>query len=318
MEAMVDLSIIIVNWNVKDILKTCLKSIYEEDTTISLEVFVVDNASSDSSAEMVLVDFPQVKLIMNKKNFGFAKANNQAIQKSNGRYVLLLNPDVIVFPDTFSKMVSFMDTHFDVGVSGCKILKPDGNFQVSARDHFPSLLSEFTYSSFFRGGHPLGRIVSRHFFSYWEHDYTREVSCVIGTCLMVRREAIDQVGLLDEEFYIYVEDTDWCYRMKQAGWKINFISDAKIIHYGGQSTKQSSSIGTQHFENTYKYFKKHHGVLYAKCYKALIPINIFLRMMIRLLQYAITNKNSRAAVEQRIGGSLRLFKWSMAFLRKNG
>ena len=275
---MLDLSISIVSYNTKDLLRQCLESIYSETKGISFEILAVDNASIDGSVDAIRNNFPNVKLIVNKKNVGFAAANNQAIKDSKGRFILLLNPDTVILDSALDKLVEFMDSHPEAGVVGPQILNPDRTLQFSY-DNGISL------GLFFRG------LVIRHFSRLLrvlplvgrhknysinskclEHPpKIKEVVRVRGCCLLVRKEVINQVGLMDEQFFMYCEEVDWEYRMKKAGWKIYFYPFAQIIHYWGASSKQHAEKCHQiHNQSNYKYIRKHYGIpgaVLLKCMK---------------------------------------------------
>jgi GT2 family glycosyltransferase len=234
---MVDLSVIIVNWNTRDLLAQCLQSVYRTAQGLEFEVFVVDNASSDGSVQMVRERFPQVRLLENAENVGFARANNQAIRESARQYVLLLNSDVVVQHGSLARLRAFMDTHPEAGIVGGKLLWPDGSFQSSFND-FPSFISELLLLC------GLARSVYGPYFpSYGPTDSQepRAVDWVGGAFLCVRGEAIADVGLLDESYFMYGEEMDWCYQMWQKGWKVYFLPEACVIHHGGQSSKLAGS-----------------------------------------------------------------------------
>ncbi len=235
---MLDLSISIVSYNTRELLRNCLKSIFETTKGIEFEVIIVDNNSRDGSQEMVAKEFPQVKLIANDSNRGFAGANNQAIKESKGRHILLLNSDTIVLEDTLEICCSFMDEHLEIGLLGCKLLNPDGTLQHSCRG-FPSFLTLFFESTFLDQIFPRHGVIGRYQMRYWDHDEIREVDQPMGAFMMVRREAIEEVGYMDEGYFMFFEEVDWCYRIKDKGWKIVFIPQAEIIHYGGQSIRKA-------------------------------------------------------------------------------
>lgn len=256
---MFDLSIIIVNYKTKNLLEQCLNSIYSENYHFSYEVSVVDNDSEDSSIEMVKKKFPQVKLIENRNNLGFAAANNQALRRSNARYLLLINPDTVVLPDSLSVMMEFMDEHPEAGIAGCKLLNPDYSLQYSCR--------KFSNSAtfFLRGIHldsifPNNTILRKYMMFDWDHNEVREVEWVLGSCMMVRRKAIEQVGMLDENFFLYFEDQDWCYRMWKHSWKTYYVPQAQMIHYyQRRSAKQFLNVLTwTHIKSMLYFFKKHY------------------------------------------------------------
>ena len=256
---MFDLSIIIVNYKTRNLLEQCLNSIYSENYHFSYEVSVVDNDSKDSSIEMVNKKFPQVKLIENRNNLGFAAANNQALRRSNARYLLLINPDTVVLPDSLNVMMEFMDEHPEAGIAGCKLLNPDYSLQYSCRK-----FSNFA-TFFLRGIHldsifPNNTILRKYMMLDWDHNEVREVDWILGSCMMVRRKAIEQVGMLDENFILYFEDQDWCYRMWKHGWKIYYVPQAQMIHYyQRRSAKQFLNLLTwTHIKSMLYFFKKHY------------------------------------------------------------
>lgn len=234
---MKDISIIIVSWNTKEILRQCLRSVYEHTPELEIETIVVDNASSDGSAEMVLSDFPQVVLIENNDNRGFAAANNQGMSLATGRYFLLLNSDTIILKNAIEKCVDFADRNTDAAVVGCRVLNADRSLQPTCF-MFPSILNMFLSASYLYKIFPQTRFFGREKMTWWQRDSVEEVDVVTGCFMLVRKAAIDQIGQLDEQFFMYAEETDWCYRFKKTGWKILFTPDAEIIHLGGQSSKK--------------------------------------------------------------------------------
>jgi GT2 family glycosyltransferase len=232
-----DVSTIIVNWNTCEILRDCLASIYAKTRDVEFEVIVVDNASSDGSVNVVKSEFPQVILLENRGNLGFAAANNQGMAIAQGRYVLLLNSDTIVLGNAIDKAFAFADNHKNTAVVGCRVLNPDRTVQTTCF-MFPSLLNMLLSSSYLYKLFPKNKFFGREQMTWWNRNDTREVDVVTGCFMLVRQKAIKQVGIMDERFFMYGEETDWCYRFKQAGWKILFTPNAEIIHFGGQSSKQ--------------------------------------------------------------------------------
>lgn len=234
---MVDVSIIVVAWNVRKLLYDCLKSVYDQTEGIDFEVIYVDNASEDGSTDMVKRDFPKVRIIENEENEGFIRANNQAIEIAQGRYVLLLNSDTIVLDSAITKTVRFADKHPDAAVVGCRVLNPDGTLQRTCfMSH--SILNSFLTATYLYKIFPKSKFFGREYMTWWDGSDVREVEGIGGCYALVRKEAIEQVGLMDDTFFFYGDDVDWCYRFRQSGWKIIFTPDPQIIHYGGQNTKQ--------------------------------------------------------------------------------
>ncbi|MFC1699071.1 glycosyltransferase family 2 protein [Candidatus Omnitrophota bacterium] len=247
---MVDLSIIIVSWNTKEYLKKCLDSVYRQTKGITFQVWVVDNASSDGSPEMVQADYPQVRLIVNKENVGFARANNQALLQIKARFALLLNSDTVARKDAIYRLVEFMDKNSAVGIGGPRLVSPDNKPQP-IHYIFPSLATAvFMYL-------PIKRLFLH------QPRRPRPLAYVSGACLIIRQEVIDQIGLLEEEWFMYAEDADWCLRAKRAGWKIYIIPDAEVVHYSQQSAKiyGLELMSAEKTKNNYLFFKKHYNPL---------------------------------------------------------
>ncbi len=232
-----DLSIIIVNWNTKDITCDCLRSIYEQTAALEFEVIVVDNASADGSVEQIRNDFPAVQLIANPDNRGFAAANNQGMAAARGRYLLLLNSDTIVLERALEKAVAFADSRPDAGIIGCRVLNPDMSLQRSCF-MFPSLLNMTIAAAYLNKFFPGHRFWGRERMTWWQYNEERAVEVVMGAFMLVRRETYEQIGGMDEAFFMYGEETDWCWRSRRAGWQVLFMPEARIIHLGGQSSRQ--------------------------------------------------------------------------------
>jgi len=278
------LSIIIVNYNVKEFLEQALQSIQKATVNLDAEVFVVDNHSVDESVKMVRRKYPWVQLIVNEQNAGFAAANNQALQQARGDYLLVLNPDTLVQEDTFATMIDYLDEHPDVGMAGCKILNPDGTLQLACRRSFPTLRVAlpkiFGLSRLF----PRSKVFGKYNLTYLDPDQETSVDAVSGSFMMVRSKAMEQVGLLDESFFMYGEDLDWCYRFKQAGWDIKYVPDTKIIHYKGESSKYAAFDSFITFYRAMDLFvKKHFGSRWTFIFHFFIRLGIFFRATVGLV-----------------------------------
>ncbi len=252
------LSVIIVNYNVRAFLENALAAVLKAMSGITGEVIVVDNASGDGSAEMVRQKFPDVRLISNSENRGFAAANNQALRECRGSYVLLLNPDTIVQESTFRTMITFFERHPDAGLAGCKILNPDGTLQLACRRSFPSPWVAFTKISGLSALFPSSSLFGRYNLTYRNPDETYEVDAISGSFMFLRREVLDTVGLLDEQFFLYGEDLDWCYRIAGKGWKIYYVHDTQIIHFKGESARRSSIDEVKLFYEAMRVFVRKH------------------------------------------------------------
>ena len=272
----VQLSILIVNWNTRDLLARCLASIYAHPPSPAFEVIVVDNASTDGSPAMVRERFPQVRLIENGENVGFARANNQAIRESRGAYLLLLNSDTLVLPAAFDRLLAFMAAHPRAGMVGPRVLNPDGSLQPSCTP-FPTLAREAW--RMFHGDRI--RPWAVYAMTAWDVETPREVDVLMGAALLVRRQVIDEIGLLDEAFFMYSEEVDWCLRAKKAGWKVWWEPRAQIIHYGGQSSKQASEKMFLHlYRSKVLFFRKHYGPLQTTLYKGILALASLPRLLL--------------------------------------
>jgi len=253
-----DLSICIVSYKGKNLLFQCLASIYRNTREVTFEVIIVDNNSQDGTIEMVRQTFPTVRLIANQENVGFGKAINQALAVSKGRYALWLNPDTIVLPNALDILVKFMDIRPDVGIVGPKVLNRDGTLQRQCRRGFPTPWRMFCYFSGLSELFPKSKLFAEYLMTYLNDEIAHEVDAVSGSCLLVRREVMDQIGLADEDYFMYGDDLDYCFRTKQAGWKIYYIPEAQIIHYGGSAAKRKPYKAIYEFHRAmWIYYKKY-------------------------------------------------------------
>jgi GT2 family glycosyltransferase len=235
-----DLSIIIVSWNVKELLVACLHSIYQAADSIALEIIVVDNASIDGSADVVTQQFPNVQVIRNQENIGFPAANNQGLQICSGKFILLLNPDTIVVGDALRAMLQYVETHPEVGLLGPRLVSADGNIQYVCARSFPTPLSWFWHYSLLSRIFPRSRRLGELLLSYWDHTNNCPVDAIVGAAMLMPRRTLETVGFLDESHPMYLEDLDYCVRVHQQGQQVYYLSDAVIVHYGGQSSVQVS------------------------------------------------------------------------------
>lgn len=251
----IDLSIVIVTWNARDVLLPAVESIFREVKGISYEVIVVDNDSKDGSADAVETEFPQAKVIRCPRNLGFAGGNNVGLREIQGRYAVLLNSDTITHAGAFERMVRTMDEHPEVGACGPQLLNPDGSKQ-NCFHNFPTLTTELVNLSLLKMLFPVKYPSKRQ-------DYAQpiEVDAVLGACMMVRREVLEKVGPMDDGYFFFLEETDWCARIREAGWKIVHIPDARITHLYGESTKKKMPTETyiEYYRSLYRFFGKNRG-----------------------------------------------------------
>jgi GT2 family glycosyltransferase len=252
-----DLSIVVASYNTRDLLRACLATLRGATRAVSAEVIVVDNSSQDGTPAMVAAEFPEVTLIANPTNDGFARANNRALKNTRGRFVLLLNPDTLVPPDTIDPLVAFLSDHPKVGLVGCRVDRPDGRLDEACKRSFPtpwSALMRFL---------ALDRLLGR------KGSYRRlgddpagryEVDAVVGAFMLLRRETLEDVGGLDEDYFMFGEDLDWCYRVKQRDWKIYYVGDKSIVHHKGAATRQVPHKMNWHFHRAMFLFHRKHLV----------------------------------------------------------
>lgn len=253
-----DLSIIIVNYNVKEFLQNLVHSLQKAVSKITHEIIVVDNASDDGSVEFINEKFPHIKLITNQINLGFSKANNAALKIAKGKFILLINPDTIVSEDTITKMIGFFHDHSDAGLAGCKILNPDGSLQLACRRSFPGPWTSFCKVTGLSAMFPKSKLFAKYNLTYLDENSTYEVDAISGSFMMMKREAYEKVGGFDEQFFMYGEDLDLCYRIQKNGYKVYYYPGTQIIHYKGESTKRSSLDETKYFYNAMNLFVKKH------------------------------------------------------------
>lgn len=269
-------SIVIVNWNVRDFLKKCLSSIYETVKNMNFEIFVVDNNSSDNSVEMVRKEFPQVHIIVNSENLGFARANNLAIKKCKGEYILILNPDCQLQQGALSFLVNYLEGHKNVDVVAPKLVYSDGSLQRSCR-HFPSLLSDFFESIFLSELFPHNSFLNRYYMGLWNHSYTKEVDQLFGACFLIKKTCLDKVGIFDEQFFMYYDEIDLFYRIKKAKGRIVFYPDAVVVHHANKSSNQIFMLSRYWmYHSRILFFNKHFGKLSVY----FMGLNLILRSII--------------------------------------
>ncbi len=253
-----DLSIIIVNYNVKEFLQNLIDSIYKAAKNYSFEIIIVDNCSTDGSQDYIQNKFPDVNLILNQKNLGFSKANNIGLKQAKGKYLLLLNPDTLLSEDTISTMLNFFSNTPDAGLAGCKILNPDGTLQLACRRSFPGPWTSFCKVTGLSNLFPKSRLFARYNLTFLDENKTYEVDAISGSFMMMKREVYEKIGGFDEQFFMYGEDLDLCYRVQSGGYKVYYVHNAQIIHYKGESTKRSSIDEAKVFYDAMHLFVRKH------------------------------------------------------------
>jgi GT2 family glycosyltransferase len=272
------LSIVIVNYNTGKLLEDCLRSIYANANGMPFDVWVVDNNSVDSSTAMVRSAFPKVRLIENGSNVGFSKANNIALSRCESEYILLLNPDTLVIGDAIDRMVDFMEEHPTVGIAGCKVLNGDHTLQLACRRSIPTPKVAFFRMTGLSRLFPNSKAMAQYNLTFKDANEKQEVDAVSGAFLMARRKTIEDIGFLDERFFMYGEELDWCLRAKRAGWMVMYNPEAEIIHYKGESTKSNSRRAALEFYRAmYLFHKKHFAQDYSPFFNFLIYTGILFK-----------------------------------------
>lgn len=280
-----ELSVIIVNYNVKHFLEQCLHSVQKAAGKLDVEIFVVDNNSVDGSSQLVKEKFPGIFLIENKQNLGFAKANNQAVRQAKGRYILLLNPDTVVEEDTFRKVIAFMDEHPEAGGLGVKMIDGKGNFLPESKRGLPTPRVAFSHMSGLSRLFPRSKSLGKYHMTYLDKDSIHEVDVLAGAFMLLRKEVLDTVGLLDETFFMYGEDIDLSYRITKAGFRNYYFPETTIIHYKGESTKKGSLNYVKVFYHAMIIFaQKHFSGGKAGSLSLLIHLAIYFRAFLSVIR----------------------------------
>ncbi|MEO0122577.1 MAG: glycosyltransferase [candidate division WOR-3 bacterium] len=280
----IEVSIVIVNYNVKHFLEQCLMAVEKARHNLNIEIIVVDNASVDGSQSMIKKKFPGVILIENQKNLGFAKANNQALKIARGKYILILNPDTLIQEDTLINLKNFLDEHPEAGAVGCKLINPDGSFQVASRRSIPTPWVAFTKIVGLSKIFPKSKTFGSYNLTYISPDIESEVDVLSGSLMLVRNEILRKVGYFDEDYFMYGEDIDLCYKIKKAGSKIYYTPKTKAIHYKGESTKKGEfSYITNFYSAMLIFIDKHFKDHYSLLVKSILKTGIYLRAYIAFL-----------------------------------
>jgi GT2 family glycosyltransferase len=292
--ASIDLSIIIVNWHARDLMERALDCVYATVRSSSFEVIVLDNSPGDGTAELLRERFPAARLLANRENIGFARANNQGAAVARGRYLLLLNPDAFVHAGTLDRLIAFMDDHPEAAAAGPRLRYADGRLQRSVTS-FPTVLTELWTTLGLDRAFPGSPIFGRYKVTYWDMEDLREVESLMGACIILRRSAIEETGLFDEQFFMYSEEVDLCYRLRKAGWKNYFIPDVEATHlWGGSSQRVPATTFLRLFRSRVQFFRKHYGEGATLLYKAVLLLAGALRVIGAPIVFAL-RRDTRVA-----------------------
>ena len=288
----IDISICITNYNAREFLRDCLRSIYGTVDTLSFEIIVVDNHSGDGAPEMLRDEFPNVHLLTNDENTGFTRPYNQAMRLAKGRYVVVLNPDTLVLPNAIAELAVFLDSHPEVGIVGPKVLNRDRTLQKQCRRSEARPWDAFCYFSGLSRLFPHDKRFSGYLMTYLSEDLTHEAEAVSGSCMMIRHKVIDQIGYLDELFFAYQEDTDYCRRARLAGWKVFYDPSAQIIHYGGEggSNVQPFRSIIEWHRSYYLYYRKHFARDYLFVFNAIYYMGMLIKLELSLFSNLFRKK----------------------------
>jgi O-antigen biosynthesis protein len=283
-----ELSVIIVSYNVCNFLRQCLKSVESASDKIDSEIFVVDNNSEDGSVNMIENEFPQVRIISNKINLGFSVANNQAIRISKGRFILLLNPDTIVSQDTFSRCLGFMSSHPDAGAIGIRMVNGKDRFLPESKRAFPTPLAGLFKSFGFAFLFPKSQIFNKYYLPHIDNRETSPTEVISGAFMFIRREAIEKSGPLDEDFFMYGEDIDLSYRLMQTGYRNYYFPEIQIVHFKGRSTDRDNFKDILHFYKAMRiYVNKRASEGKFRSYLFLVIPAVYLREGLALMNRSL-------------------------------
>ena len=289
------LSIVLVSYNVREHLLEAVRAVYASDG-VAIEVIVVDNASSDGSAEALEARFPKTSVIRSDSNLGFGKASNRGIARSRGEFVLLLNPDVVVDPDCVKTLVDFLSANAEAGAAGPRLKRPDGTLDLAARRGFPTPRAAFYRVTLLSRLFPKSRRFNRYNVGYLPEDAVHEIDAGTAACLMVRRAAIEKVGAFDTDFFMYGEDLDLCFRLKQAGWKIFYVPAAVATHIKGASSRQATSSMLREFHRSMWIFhRKHYATDLPAPVNGLVWLGIWSRWALLSLRSRLTRNPTVSA-----------------------
>lgn len=275
-DGVIDLTICIVSWNSRDILRKCLNSIYQFSDGLNIETIVVDNASTDNTPQEIAAEFPDVVLLSNKINLGFGRANNLAIKKSRGRFILLLNPDVVIVRPSLRQMINFLESNPEVGCAGCKLVNLDGSIQESYFEQFPTPMNEFLEGITVK--RLLGSLLTKRIYN----DVIK-ASWIVGACMMFKRELLLKLSGFDERYFMYGEDVDLCFRLRNLGYEIVYLNNIEMLHYHGDSSKKKAK---RYFstilqrESVYRFMKAHYNNRNALLYRIFWIVSGFVRLLI--------------------------------------
>jgi len=306
--AVPDLSIVIPTWNNKPVLRDCLQSVFDSEPKVAVQIIVVDNGSADQTCEFLAERYPEVSVVRNEKNLGFARACNQGIRISDARYILLLNNDTKVQGGTLERLVSFMDAHPAAGMASPKLLNTDGSLQMSACMDYTNL--KYALLGGFQLPFPLNRFIRPMAMPAEDYDRVQEVAWVAGTCMIVRKEILSEVGLLDENIFMYIEDMEWCYRLRKEGWKIFFVPDTGVVHLKHHSSQhQLEEVFKQDYVSKRYFIRKHRSRKAAAFFTLFTLTGSMIKLPVQIAILPFQNTQRASGISYKIKSHWHIIKF---------
>jgi len=312
----IDVSVCIVNWNTKNKLRACLQSLIKYTKYLNYEVIVVENASADGSLEMLEEEFPWCKIIKSGKNLGFAYGNHVAVNSATGKYILYLNPDTELVSNVIYGMYLFMEINSNYAAVGPKIFNMDNSIQMTCASTYPTLVNELSEMFLLHKIFPKTRIFSTREMNYWDHENSREIDCLSGACMMIKKSVNDSLGGFDKKLFMYAEDVDLCYRLKKNKYKLYYLASEKIYHYEGTSVKLSNTVSNAYVMQkaaNYYFIRKNYGLSSAVGYRIVVAFGSVFRLLAATIVIAalriINNENRK--YDGYVMKNLKLMAWSV-------
>ena len=306
-----DLSIVIPTWNNKSVLGPCLQSIYDSDPKISFQIIVVDNGSTDQTCDFLTERYPQVLIVRNEENLGFSRACNQGIRTAQGRYILLLNNDTLAQKETLDRLVGFMDEHPTAGVAAPRLLNRDGSLQMSVCMDYTNL--KYAFFGGPRLPFPFSKFIPPMALPREDYDRAREVAWVTGACMVVRADALDDVGLLDENIFMYIEDMDWCYRFNRKGWKVFFVPDITLVHLKHHSSHDHlKEIFRQDYLSKKYFIQKHRSQKEAALFTLLTLAGSLVKLPVHVTKFLFQDDSRRSDIKYKIESHWHIVKFILS------
>lgn len=313
-------SVCIVNWNTRNLLYKCVQSIRTLTRGVNYEIIIVDNDSKDNSIALVKKYCPECIIVESRENLGFGKGNNKAVRKASGKYIFYLNPDTELITNAIYKMYKCLEDNGTYGAVGVRLVGPDGKIQFTCARTFPTPFRQFSYLSMLNRLFPNSRMLSAVEMDYWDHSDSREVDCISGACIMVRKEIVDQLNGFDENIFMYAEDVDLCFRIKERGWKIYYLATELIFHHEGASSKKRADryfSTVMQRESNYYFLSKHFGRGVALKYKIAVCLGSLIRLFLIIISAPSIISGSKRMIIDIFGKYMNILLWAIGIRNVN-